>query len=587
VIAFKTAAALAVACLLLMPSGSAGPGEDSTPENRQDKYEAPLNAWYTGDLDQARALAEELVLADEQDAMAHAILGQVLDGDEESDSHLQRALSLCGNDTAVLSLVGDLYATRFGDYIFTDLSYLAPEARLEAERIYLRWAEAEPESPLPIQRLAWLEKTAGESQKAIGLLFVAIAMDPMEDVPHGDLWNLLGNGLNYEQLASFYEGLALSHEEADVKGRCFNYQGQVLIALGAWLRAEAAQALEQDDEAERINRLSEAQDAYQRAIPCLLKSAVVDPSLDQAARWYVADALVARAESFSDMGDLPAILLLLDEARQAVLAGAEPGTEGFKTLIERLSFAIFQASGGEGGSQEGMRTLADLWRFALDQVDDDVEWWNNYAFFCRESQQYEKSYEAYLHCLELDPENVRLINDAGLIQLYHLRADLDRALELFERAVALGEEQYAEAPDDEALEAELRSAYGDALLNLGRLRTERGEYDLAQAAFDRLFELDAERPDLLISQVELMLAIGDLVTIREFLHETALMLLTDPADRWPRFRLRVLGSALEASLSEEHPDQERQALVELIKRILDPRGAGEADRPEERERSQP
>ena len=566
VIAFKNHPAVAVAFLLLMPWGF------SEEKPSQNKYEASLNAWSLGDLDQARTLIEELLESDQRDAMAHAILGQVLDGqgDEESDSHLEQALELGGSDLAVLTRVGDCYATRFGSYFNSDLSYLAPVARRQAEELYLRWAEQQPESPLPIQRLAWIKQTAGDAEGAIGLLFVAICSDPMEDGPHGELWRFLGNGLDYEQLASFYEGLALTHKGADVKGRCLNYQGQVLIALGARLRSDAARTGEQAGEAERLNQLGEAQAAYNRAIPCLERSARVDPALDEAARWYVADSLVASAELFGDMGDLAATTRMIEDVRQAVLASAEPGSEGFKAQIDRLSFALFQASGGEGGSPEGMQTLADLWKWALTLVDDDVEWWNNYAFFCRESEQFEQSYEAYNRCLELDPESVRLTNDTGLIQLYHLRSDLDRALKLFEQAAALGEVQYVEDLEDEAQKTELRSAYGDALLNLGRLHTERGEYDLAGAAFDRLEELDGDRPDLLISKIGLLLEVGDTEKIRGYVYETAMKLLIDPDDRRPRLRLRMLGSAIESSLSEEDPDLELKALVELTNQIIAP-----------------
>ncbi|MFH0945034.1 MAG: hypothetical protein V2A76_07535 [Planctomycetota bacterium] len=330
--------------------------DESAGDSKQaDRYEPALNAWYLGDLDRAKELADELVQSDDLDAMAHALLGQVLDsqGNEESDEHLERALELGGDDVAVLTRVADLYATRFGNYVDTDLSYLAPEARRQASDLYRRWAELEPDSPLPIQRLAWLEKTEGNGPAAIGLLFAAIALDPMVDAPHGELWSFLGNGVEYDELASFYEGLALTRTEPTARGRCLNYEGQVLIAMGQKLRRDAPPAGRDGPSAERLNLLADARRAFYRAVPILEQSAAVDPAQEEAARWYVADARVVAAELFGEMGDLAAVTGIMDEVREAILASSPAGTEGFKQKIDKRGYAIFNAAGGEGATSGG------------------------------------------------------------------------------------------------------------------------------------------------------------------------------------------------------------------------------------------
>ena len=259
-----------------------GPLQDGT------KYAAALNAWYLENYEEARSLAEELVAADPQDAMAQAVLGQVLDSmeDEAADDALARAIEFGFNDVAVLTMVGDLYATRFAALLNTDLSYLAPTARGEAERLYERWAELEPSSALPVQRLAWLCRVA-ERPRAKGLLFAAIAIDPLADPPHGELWSYLGKDLEHDELAAFYEGLAHGDDSPEARGRCRNYQGQVLKTKAELRRFEARQAGQLGRTAERLSKLEAARQAYKAAIPCIEASAEIDPNLAAGAEWFV------------------------------------------------------------------------------------------------------------------------------------------------------------------------------------------------------------------------------------------------------------------------------------------------------------
>ena len=87
---------------------------------------------------------------------------------------------------------------------------------------------------------------------------------------------------------------------------------------------------------------------------------------------------------------------------------------------------------------------------------------------------YERSYRYYEQAVQLSPEDPRIVNDCGLMLVYHLNQDYDRARQLFEKAVELGEEDLAQLPDD-AMPAERRDieeAVGDAYGNLGKLYAE-------------------------------------------------------------------------------------------------------------------
>ena len=182
-------------------------------------------------------------------------------------------------------------------------------------------------------------------------------------------------------------------------------------------------------------------------------------------------------------------LVRAEEAYSGAL-DAVPDDEGAIRGIELTADAYL---GGEGG-QPDQAGIRDVFGRAARRFDRP-EWWNNYAFFCRETGMYEESYQAYSRCIELAPENARWVNDTGLILLYHLDRDLDRAQELFERSWKLGQE----ACDNPFVTDESRSenflAYTDAMLNLAQLHGRRGELDRARAVLDELLALSPERED--------------------------------------------------------------------------------------------
>src|SRR5690606_7730335 len=113
-------------------------------------------------------------------------------------------------------------------------------------------AAVEPGSAQPLQGLAWLRSAGGAPKEAVGLLYVAIATDPMADEPHAALWKYLNSEISYDELAAFYEGLALTVDSGEARGRSVSYQGQLLRHKGDKLRADAAAA---ESTADRISRL--------------------------------------------------------------------------------------------------------------------------------------------------------------------------------------------------------------------------------------------------------------------------------------------------------------------------------------------
>lgn len=88
---------------------------------------------------------------------------------------------------------------------------------------------------------------------------------------------------------------------------------------------------------------------------------------------------------------------------------------------------------------------------------------------------WEKSYEYYCRAVELEPADPRIVNDCGLMLIYHLNRDLDLAKELCEKAVTIGEAQLAELGADAGEDQRrfLEEAVGDAYQNLGVLAQDR------------------------------------------------------------------------------------------------------------------
>jgi len=159
----------------------------------------------------------------------------------------------------------------------------------------------------------------------------------------------------------------------------------------------------------------------------------------------------------------------------------------------------------QAGSLEGIR---DFFGRVAPQFENP-EWWNNHAFFCRETGEYETSYASYQACIALSPDNPRWVNDTGLILLYHLDRDLDLAEEYFRRAWALGVE-VCENPfvsDDKYEDAFL--GYTDAMHNLSLLLARQGDFQQAVEVNAELLEIAPGRPDATQLKFELERALAE------------------------------------------------------------------------------
>ncbi|MEM9799681.1 MAG: tetratricopeptide repeat protein [Planctomycetota bacterium] len=107
----------------------------------------------------------------------------------------------------------------------------------------------------------------------------------------------------------------------------------------------------------------------------------------------------------------------------------------------------------------------------------------------RAQELMEKSWSAYQVAAGLLPDDVRVVNDAGLVMAYYLRTDAEAAERYFLDAATDGEVQLREEmPEDERLA--LEEAYGDAHQNMGIIEmTLRGRPELARDWFVKSLEI--------------------------------------------------------------------------------------------------
>ncbi|MEO6596688.1 MAG: hypothetical protein ABIP94_18230, partial [Planctomycetota bacterium] len=96
------------------------------------------------------------------------------------------------------------------------------------------------------------------------------------------------------------------------------------------------------------------------------------------------------------------------------------------------------------------------------------------GFEAAAKELWERSYGYYEKAVALSPDDARIVNDCGLMLIYHLNRDFDRARSLFDRAIAVGEAQLDALPKDtEPRERELlEEAIGDAYQNIAVLMRE-------------------------------------------------------------------------------------------------------------------
>ncbi len=217
--------------------------------------------------------------------------------------------------------------------------------------------------------------------------------------------------------------------------------------------------------------------------------------------YFVANAMNGE-ERFGDAADIFDFLREYDPENPTWANNAGFFNRDAGTALADVATAMRRAAAGEVEDGERLAALRERAGIAADDgVDRAAELLLATAdeLDAAAEERFRRSYAAYLQASELAPEDVRIVNDTALIQVYHLRDELEKAEAMLKRCVLMGAEQLAEPDLDEDQVFELKNAWGDAYQNLGVLYLEvQDDPKKALGFFEKCVEIGPEaRPDVL------------------------------------------------------------------------------------------
>lgn len=377
-----------------------------------------------------------------------------------------------------------------------------------------------PETAWAWRELANLMSWQGYTDEALSALEQGLAQVPTDMALHARFQSVVKQSGGAQALLDYYEAFARRHPAIAI-GR-FN-AGLARFELGL------EQLLARPEGEEGVSLAEHLTEEFRAAEADFVRARELDESLAEAATGYEIIARDALGWSHYHAGDL-------DAARDAFLSMEDLLDGGLRwemkdsllsgvTSLEFVAGAFFasqqDASMSDLERARGMEKAAKIFDFLHEYEPEDIKWANNSGFFNRDvavmlhdearnleaklereelteeqaaelavegrtmlaraRELMDKSYRAYVDTSKLAPENVRIVNDTGLILTYYLERDLDVAEEYLLRAVALGEQQTLneELPADARYE--LENALGDAYQNLGVLHLKlTGNVELAK-----------------------------------------------------------------------------------------------------------
>jgi|GEM_PF-3648555 len=256
----------------------------------------------------------------------------------------------------------------------------------------------------------------------------------------------------------------------------------------AWFRGYAE--LLAGDLARKERRLDEARAHYESCSSSMDEAILLSPGWAESSRIYTFRARVGLGWCALRGNDLEGAGGLFLAALEAAPDLLEEQDGLGRSLLDAVG--RFEA---EAVANQRLELALDLARRIAEVVGTDAQLYNNLGLLLRDhatqvqraaleaagdegaaaddpaEEIFEESWRAYLEAVALAPRNARIVNDAALIQVYHLRTELDRARAMLFRAIEIGEEQLAAlgAAPDEAERYSLALAVGDTWQNLGYL----------------------------------------------------------------------------------------------------------------------
>ncbi|MBL8900580.1 MAG: hypothetical protein JNM84_23315 [Planctomycetes bacterium] len=405
----------------------------------------------------------------------------------------------------------DAYAAR--QQAGEDASELASETLAQ---LVLLNAAAEREEASPEQRalLAWgrdrlatLHQMQGEIEKALAERKAIVAASPNDEAAHTALIALLRAHGGFEATAAFYQEFRAAHLDH---------------ALATWF--EGVERFERGSEL--YNQGQDGTPWFERAEWLFREARSLEPQWQERC---VAFELVCRAGvGYSKMttaaDDDDARLAEAEEAffsMEDLSAGGLDAQYPGKLFSGVYGLQLLAEKGNrtEGNNLVGpaLDRAARIYRRLHEARPQDANLANNCGYFHREigvaqaqaaraggedaAEMAAKAREtlaicrdAYLAAAALAPDDVRIVNDAALILLYHYPSRVEEAERLLRHAKEKGEVQLQSADMDPEARDLLTEAYGDAHQNLGLLfLAYRRDPEQAEPFYRRAVEIGPER----------------------------------------------------------------------------------------------
>ena len=345
-----------------------------------------------------------------------------------------------------------------------------PDTRIRAYRLY-----------------AWTSQWVGDPTEGFGVLTDALRQSPEDLALHQTFFNFIlanrkiGNGLE------FYRKWAkeLSNEGASPKALALVhfYWGSAEAALGDSLRTEG-------DTRGADAAFSRAEKAFLVAaqLPAFAQNSKIRASLTHVSRADLAiqDGKLDRAQK-----ELATAYTLAPQVAQVDPNGIDHYFDGARKTYRGLLFRI-----GARFIGGGLKKALEYWRFVTKKHPTWGPAWNNLGLSARDlgvqlarsghpekaKTLWEESFAAYKKAVQYAGDDPRIVNDCGLMLVYHLKRNYPEARKLLHRAIEIGQAQLDEMPEPEQGESprlrdkrrRTEEAVGDAWQNLGVLEENLG-----------------------------------------------------------------------------------------------------------------
>ena len=166
-----------------------------------------------------------------------------------------------------------------------------------------------------------------------------------------------------------------------------------------------------------------------------------------------------------------------DDAEQHAADYARAGAPAFADVLRALSSteraqiaAMIQFLGDRAFKMERIANSRDL-NHVTACLLDSADAWNNHAFLCRETSEFESAYSSYQHAIEKEPTSAQLWNDAAVVLHYHLAtpANLIKARSMYEKSIGLAIKTLADKSISNQLREYAEEAKRNAQANIAEL----------------------------------------------------------------------------------------------------------------------